>query len=85
MATEPITVTAWAQPASRAIRKSAKRKATHRRRFLIVAVLLFAFSPLFAWCGARLLIVKAAMPAADAIVVLSGSSTYVERAGWAAQ
>ena len=25
------------------------------------------------------------MPAADAIVVLSGSSTYVERAAWAAQ
>jgi uncharacterized SAM-binding protein YcdF (DUF218 family) len=57
----------------------------HSRRFLIIAVLLVAVSPLFAWCGARLLIVKAEMRSADAIVVLSGSSTYVERADWAAQ
>ena len=33
----------------------------------------------------ELLIVKSELPAADAIVVLSGSSTYVERADWAAR
>jgi uncharacterized SAM-binding protein YcdF (DUF218 family) len=61
------------------------RKATRRRRFLIIAALLFAVSPLIAWCAARFLIVEADVAAADAIVVLSGSSTYVERAEWAAQ
>ena len=63
----------------------AKRKATRRRRFLIVIAILLAASPLVAWCAARILIVKADMQTADAIVVLSGSSTYVERAAWAAQ
>lgn len=49
---------------------------------LIVALLLW---PLVAWAGARLLIVKAELPNADAIVILSGSSTYIERADYAAQ
>ena len=35
--------------------------------------------------AAQLLIVKAELDSADAIVVLSGSSTYVERTAWAAQ
>ena len=38
-----------------------------------------------AWAGANLLIVKSDLPVADAIVVLSGSSTYIERAAWAAR
>jgi len=41
--------------------------------------------PMFAWLAAHLLIVKSDLPAADAIVVLSGSSTYRERASWAAK
>ena len=62
-----------------------QRKATRRRRFLVIAALLILAAPLFAWSAARLLIVKAEMPSADAIVVLSGSSTYVERAARAAE
>ena len=62
-----------------------KRRATRRRRFLIAVVLSITLSPLVAWGAARLLIVKADMPAANAIVVLSGSSTYIERAAWAAK
>jgi uncharacterized SAM-binding protein YcdF (DUF218 family) len=60
------------------------RKRSWWRRVLVIALLLVAMGPLFAWLGARLLIVKADMPSADAIVVLSGSATYVERAAWAA-
>ncbi len=63
-----------------------KRKAgTSRRRFLLIAVSLLIFSPLFAWFAAHFLIVRADVASPDAIVVLSGSSTYVERAGWAAK
>ncbi len=42
-------------------------------------------SPLLAWGAARLLIVKRDMQSADAIIVLSGSSTYIERASRAAE
>ena len=53
-------------------------------RRLLVAFLLFAVWSLLAWAGARWLIVEAPLARADAIVVLSGSSTYVERAQKAA-
>ncbi len=46
---------------------------------------MFAGAPICAWLAARALIVKAEVPSPDAIVILSGSSTYIERAGWAAQ
>ena len=62
-----------------------KAKATRYRRFLVIAVLLFLCAPAFAWAAARLLIVQAEIQSPDAIVVLSGSSTYLERAGWAAK
>ena len=62
-----------------------RTKAARRRRFLLIALLVFVASPVVAWLAAHLLIVKAEMPAADAIVVLSGSSTYIERANWAAK
>lgn len=42
-------------------------------------------APLVAWTAARLLIVQAEVRSPDAIVVLSGSSTYMERASWAAR
>ncbi len=61
------------------------RKATRRRRFLVIGALLILAAPLMAWAAARLLIVKADVQSADAIVVLSGSSTYVERATRAAE
>jgi uncharacterized SAM-binding protein YcdF (DUF218 family) len=37
------------------------------------------------WVGAHLLIVKSEIASADAIVVMSGSATYIERADWAAR
>src|SRR5580765_61876 len=60
-------------------------KATRRRRFLIIAPVLVLCAPLFAFLAARLLIVRAAVQSPDAIIVLSGSSTYLERASWAAK
>jgi uncharacterized SAM-binding protein YcdF (DUF218 family) len=57
-----------------------------RRRFLLLLALLFLPVCLFlAWLAAELLIVKSEIASADAIVVLSGSSTYVERTTWAAK
>ena len=63
-----------------------KKKLTRRRRVLLVAsVSVVVLWPIFAWLAAQLLIVKADLPSADAIVVLSGSSTYRERTAWAAK
>ena len=62
-----------------------KQKATRRRRFLVIALLLIVCAPLVAFAAARLLIVRAEVPSPDAIIVLSGSSTYLERASWAAK
>jgi uncharacterized SAM-binding protein YcdF (DUF218 family) len=56
-----------------------------RRRILRIALCFLAMWPLIAWVGAKLLVVKSELSSADAIVVLSGSSTYVERADWAAR
>lgn len=64
----------------------AKIRAKHRRRSFLISVLcLFVLWPVLTWSGANLLIVKSEMASADAIVVLSGSSTYLERADWAAK
>ncbi|HJS23271.1 MAG TPA: hypothetical protein VJ751_02790, partial [Pyrinomonadaceae bacterium] len=41
--------------------------------------------PVLAWVAARALIVSATLNSADAIVVMSGSSTYVERTQKAAE
>jgi len=45
----------------------------------VVVLLLLATWSLIAWAGARWLVVEAPLEHADAIVVLSGSATYVER------
>lgn len=66
------------------IRSAAWRRNLWRRLLLFVMVCAVVW-PLFAWAGAKLLIVKSDLPRADAIVVLSGSSTYIERADWAAR
>src|ERR1041384_552344 len=81
MATESVK---WGE-AERTVKAGAKLKAARWRRFLIAALLLIALAPVFAWVAAELLIVKADLPAADAIVIFSGSSTYLERAAWAAK
>lgn len=54
-----------------------------RRIFKVLLLLLVAW--FVAWIAARALIVDADIPKADAIVVLSGSSTYVERTHKAAE
>ena len=88
MASERIS-TLTLRPTQRAAPKtlpSAKAIAARRRRVLVIAVLSAVLMwPLFAWLAAHLLIVKAELASADAIVVLSGSSTYRERTAWAAK
>lgn len=49
---------------------------------LLIAILVWV---LLAWVAARALIVDAGLASADAIVVLSGSSTYIERTQKAAE
>jgi len=88
MASERIS-TLTLRPTQRSAPKtlpSAKAIAARRRRVLVIAVLSAVLMwPLFAWLAAHLLIVKAELASADAIVVLSGSSTYRERTAWAAK
>ncbi len=56
------------------------------RRPLLVALLCAGLLwPLTAWGAARFLIVRQAIDSPDAIFVLSGPGTYVERAAWAAK
>ncbi len=50
--------------------------------WLFVIILIWF---VLAWVGARALIVEADLPTADAIVILSGSSTYLERTQKAAE
>ena len=57
-----------------------------RARFLRRGALIFlAAWPLIAWVGARALIVEADLERPQAIIVLSGSSAYVERTRAAAE
>jgi uncharacterized SAM-binding protein YcdF (DUF218 family) len=53
-------------------------------RRLTVAFLLIFFGWLISWIAARMLIVSAPLEHADAIVVLSGSRAFTERASFAA-
>jgi len=54
------------------------------RRGRFVLLLLVAW-PILAWVAASALVVRATLPRADALVVLAGSSTYIERTDRAAQ
>lgn len=54
-------------------------------RFLCITVLVVAAWTLLAWVAARALVVRAELDHADALVVLSGSSAYIERTQSAAQ
>ena len=92
MATERIEVLTTQPPdwsASRAVKARGKGNSwgsagRRRRVFLIVVLCLVALWPMLTWVGAHLLIVKSEIASADAIVVMSGSATYIERADWAA-
>jgi uncharacterized SAM-binding protein YcdF (DUF218 family) len=60
--------------------RSNKRQGKLFRRLLIAGVLLLVLWPAAAWVAARFLIVHEPIEKSDAIVVLSGSATYRERA-----
>lgn len=86
MATERISELTTPAPVWPVVKPRAKAKAKRRRLILLIALLgALVLWPLLAWAGARLLIVKSEIASADAIVVMSGSSTYLERANWAAK
>ena len=88
MATERIEVLtpATSQFVNKAVKARAHGKAKRRRVVLLIALLgAVVLWPIIAWAGARLLIVKSELASADAIVVMSGSATYRERAEWAAK
>ena len=61
----------------------------HRRRLLkrllIAALIIVIGWPLLAWAGAKWLIVNRQIDSPDAIVILSGPGTYIERSEWAAR
>ena len=60
----------------------AQQKLRRILKWLLVFILVW---PVLAWGAARALIVSATLNSADAIVVMSGSSTYVERTQKAAE
>jgi uncharacterized SAM-binding protein YcdF (DUF218 family) len=83
---EELTTQITDRPSRTTVKARAKGGAKRPRRvFLIVVLCLFVLWPMLAWGGAYLLIVRSEIVSADAIVVLSGSSTYLERADWAAK
>jgi uncharacterized SAM-binding protein YcdF (DUF218 family) len=57
-------------------------RAARRLKAAVLALLVWTFG---AWAGARWLVVRADLERADALVVLAGSATYVERARRAAE
>lgn len=60
-------------------------KSGRLRKVLRVLILVLLTWPPLAWIAARTLIVRADLPKADAVVVLGGSSTFVERTHYAAE
>jgi uncharacterized SAM-binding protein YcdF (DUF218 family) len=74
-----------ARSARRVVTARAKGRTPLQRRVVIAGLLCLCVWPILAWGAAQFLIVKSELPAADAIVLLSGSSTYLERADWAAR
>jgi uncharacterized SAM-binding protein YcdF (DUF218 family) len=88
MATERIGV--LTPKTFRSVNKAVKARAhgmAKRRRLALLITLLSAavLWPIIAWAGAHLLIVRSELASADAIVVMSGSATYRERADCAAR
>lgn len=82
MAIKQVTAPAYIPPPEAEIVSTTKKRA---RGLLSIAVVCLIGLFLLAWLGAKLLIVKLEMQSADAIVVLSGSSTYRERTAHAAK
>lgn len=86
MATERINELATPAPVWQVVDPRARARAKRRRLVILIGLLgAVVLWPLLAWAGAHLLIVKSEIALADAIVVMSGSSTHIERADWAAK
>src|SRR5690242_6989135 len=66
------------RPDSRRLSGEAIKVVVTRRIVKVLLILIVAWF-VVAWLAARALIVNADLPQADAIVVMSGSSTYIER------
>lgn len=64
--------------------RTSPRPSRSHRRLTLLAILIIGW-PVLAWVSARALMVESRLPQADAIVVLAGSSTYIERAELAAR
>jgi len=60
-------------------------KRTTKKRSLIIIVVVALLWPIVAWAAGKILIVRSEISRADAIVVLAGSSTYLERSHHAAE
>jgi uncharacterized SAM-binding protein YcdF (DUF218 family) len=83
---EELTTRITDGPGRTVVKARTKGHAARRHRvFLTIVLGLVVLWPLLTWGGAQLLIVRSEIASADAIVVLSGSSTYLERADWAAK
>src|SRR5438105_1225098 len=89
MCSSRAAASAWATCSrSRTCSRSARRPndaRTRAGRLVTLAALFAAAWPLAEWAAARWLVVECDMDRADAVVVLSGSSTYGERARHAAE
>lgn len=85
MATERIEDLRTPAPLWPRLVKARVQPKTRRRVLLITLLSAVVLWPLLAWAAARLLIVKSEISSADAIVVMSGSATHLERADWAAK
>lgn len=70
---------------SRLNKATASSTTSIRARLLRIAAVCLAGWFVLAWIGAKLLIVKSELQSADAIVVLSGPATYIERTDCAAR
>jgi len=64
---------------------STRRRTSKARRIVVALLLAIQVWVLLAWVAARALVVNADLASADAIVVLSGSSSYIERTHKAAE
>jgi uncharacterized SAM-binding protein YcdF (DUF218 family) len=87
MATERISELAAPAALWPSVGKTRAKVKAKKRRLVLLSALLGAVVlwPMLTWAAAHLLIVNSELASADAIVVMSGSSTYLERADWAAK
>ena len=72
------------ESAGRTLIRLLKNKKQIIWRWTVIAVVILALLPLLAWTAAQLLVVHTPVSNADAIVVMSGSATFRERARHAA-